>query len=226
MTQTLRTLARLACATAALAFTLLHPAAARAQGPAEDAEEHADEAARPDDGPEAFNTVQQARMKLSSAEREVARADKLDEKAKASKSASEQTKLREKAKESFESAISDYKEALKMDPKLVEAWVGIAGLMAKSAHFELAIETYDKALELAPDDVEAMIGKGHAELAAFKVNEAKASYEKIAAASAKAGHQFIADMRVWLDATRSRLGPEMADAVAQLDSWIKAREKS
>ena len=225
MTQTPVTLARIACATAALAFALIAPAAVHAQGPAQDAEEHASEAGQPDSGPDTLNTVQAARLQISAAVRDEARAEVFEQKAKAATSKSDQKKFGDKAKGAFDDAIGEYKAALKLDPRLVEAWVGMAGLMTRAARFDLAIQTYDKALAIAPDDVQALAGKGRAELAAFKVTEAKATYERIAATSAAAGHDFIHEMRAWLDATRPRLGPEMAQAIAQLDAWIAEREK-
>jgi len=212
------------CAATALLVAL--PGALRAQdGPAQTAVDNAFERASSDEGPSTLNSAQQARLKLSEAKRSYSQAEKYDQKAQAAKGDKDKQKYRDKAKEYFETAIADYKAALKLDPKLAEAWVGLAGLMVKSGHFDLAIQTYDKALELEPGNLDALAGKGHAELGGFKVADAQAIYEQIAAADKKAGRAFIADMRSWLEATRPRVGPEMADAVSQLDSWISEREK-
>ena len=66
--------------------------------------------------------------------------------------------------------------------------------------------------------------RGRAQLSGFRVADAKATYEAIAAADSKEAKEFLAEMRTWLQAQRSRLGPEMQDAIDELDRWIRERE--
>ena len=171
----------------------------------------------------ALNPAQQARMRLSGANRSVAQAEKFEEKQAAATDAKKKEELHGKAQKAYESAIQDYQAALKLDPKLVEAYVGLAQLMVKSGKFDQAIQVTERALEIDPASVKAMVAKGRAQLASFKVADAKATYDRIAAESAKAGKEFLAEIKTWLDAQRAKLGPEMAQAVTDLDNWIKER---
>jgi tetratricopeptide (TPR) repeat protein len=172
----------------------------------------------------ALNPAQQARMKLSSANRSVAQAEKLEAKQAAATDPKKRQELHEKAEKAYNSAIADYQAALKLDPKLVEGYVGLAQLMVKSGKIEQAIQVTEKALELDPGSIKALLARGRAQLAGFQVSEAKATYERLVAESAKAGKEFLAEIKGWLDAQRARLGPEMAEAVTELERWIGERE--
>lgn len=171
-----------------------------------------------------LNYKQQARMKLSSANRSVSLGEKYDAKAVAASEPKKQEELRAKAKKSYESAIADYREALSLDGKLVEAYVGLAELMIKAGKIEQSIQTLEVALNVDPKSLKALAAKGHAQLAGFKVEDAKATYERIAAESGRAAKGYLTDMRAWLDVQRAKLGPEMKQAVEDLDHWIHERE--
>lgn len=172
----------------------------------------------------ALNPAQQARMRVSAANRSIAQGEKLEAKAADAKDEKKRNELRDKAKKSFESAIGDYQAALRLDPKLAEAYVGLATLMVRSGRIDQALATVEQALQIEPGSVDALMAKGRAQLAGFKVNDAKATYDRLAADSAKNAKKYLGEMRSWLDATRAKLGPEMAEAVAELDRWIGERE--
>jgi len=208
----------------ALMLVIPAPRLVAQESPADAAEQEADQNAI-NTGPEGLNTAQQARMHLSGANRAVAVAEKFDKKAAAASAEADKKEYRDKAKASFEEAIREYQMAIKQDPKLVDAWVGLANLMIKSAHYDQAIATFDRALALDKKSTAALVGKGRAYLATFKINEAKAVYEELAVESAKAAKGYLAEFRAWLEAQRARLGPEMAQAVAELDAWLAEREK-
>lgn len=208
----------------ALAIVLVAPRTATAQdGPAATISDEAESNANPD-APDALNTAQQARMRLSGANRSAAQGEKLDAKVAATSDAAKKEEYRAKAKKAYESAIADYQAALKLDPKLVEAYVGLAELMIKSGKVDQAIQTTEKALEIDPQSIHALVTKGKAQLAGFKVSDAKATYDRLASDSSKAAKSFLVEMRAWLDAQRARLGPEMKAAIDELDAWIKERE--
>lgn len=206
--------------TAALAFAA--GAAVAQDGPANAAAAGA-VGADESDAPE-LNTAQQARMRLSSGNRSAAQAEKFDAKAAAEKDPKKQEELRAKAKKQFEAAIADYQQALKLDPKLVEAYVGLAEMMIKAGKFEESIQTLEAALRLDPQSLKALAARGRAQLKSFKVDDAKATYDRIAAESGKAAKSYLADMRAWLTEQRAKLGPEMKQAIEDLDRWIHERE--
>src|SRR6185436_18502973 len=99
---------------------------ARAQeGPAATMSDEAESNATAD-APDNLNKAQQARLQLSAGNRAAAQAEKLDAKAAATTDAKKQADLRAKAKKEFEDAIHDYQAAIKLDPKVPEAYVGLA----------------------------------------------------------------------------------------------------
>jgi tetratricopeptide (TPR) repeat protein len=171
-----------------------------------------------------FSEAQQARMSLSSANSSVAQAQKLEKKAGETTDAKKQEELRAKAKTSYESAIKSYRQAIEHDPRLVEAYVGLAEMMLLSGRIDLSIQTLEKALEIDPESLKALAARGRAQLETYKVEDAKATYDRIAAKSAKAAKSFLADMRSWLERQRAKLGPEMQQAVEDLDRWIREHE--
>ncbi len=204
---------------------LATPGALRAQdGPAQSAQDDADAAGAPNSGPSSLNTVQQARMKLAGAKRSVAHAEKFEAKSVAATDETEKKAEHDKAQAAYKDAIVAYQEAIKLDPRLIEAWNGFAALLIKGGRPDLAVKSYDHALAIAPKNADALSGKAHAELVAFKVADAEATYDQLTKVSRKAARRLISDMRVWLDAERPHLAPEMAQAAADLDAWISARE--
>lgn len=176
--------------------------------------------------PEGQNTAQRARMKLTEANRAHALFEKLDAQLAGETDPARQKEIREKAQKQLGAAAADYQAALKLDPKLIDAHVGLAELMVETGRLDQAIQTLDRALEIDPKSLRALEARGRAQLAGFRVAEAKACYERIATESAKAGKSFLAEMRRWLEAQRGKLGPEMKSAVEDLDRWIREREST
>ena len=58
-------------------------------------------------------------------------------------------------------ARADYEQALKIDPKYVPAYQGLARLYMAMHDTPLAIDTYQKALKIAPRDACSLVRVGH-----------------------------------------------------------------
>lgn len=175
--------------------------------------------------------AREARTRLTEAKRGVAQGEKLEKQETAAKNEADRSRLHEQVAKAYSGAIENFRGALRADPKLVEAWIGLAELMVRAGRFDQAVQTFDRALALEADSAEALAGKaraiagkGRTQLAGFKVSEAQATYETLAALDAAAARGFLAEMRTWLESIRPKLGPEMNDAVTSLDAWIRERE--
>lgn len=177
-----------------------------------------------------LNTSQQAYMKLLSGQRLQKQAEKYESKATAANSESKREKLLAKAKTAFEGAIRDYVTALRLDNTQYEAYVGLGVLFAKAGQHEQSLESFKQALELDPANVDALLGSARAQIASFKVEDAKATYGELGNLDEASAGVLLAEMRVWLDAQKSRLGPdaavEVGDAINDFDRWISDNEGS
>ncbi|MBM3238038.1 tetratricopeptide repeat protein [Candidatus Poribacteria bacterium] len=80
--------------------------------------------------------------------------------------------------EKFREALQHYQEALKYDPKLVEAYYNIGFLAVKAGQLDKAVECYNAVLELKPDMAEAhyLLGKIYAEQE--KYEQAEKEYQR------------------------------------------------
>jgi len=167
----------------------------------------------------------QARNHSSAGDRLVAQGEKLEKKVAGERDATRRDELTQRVRTSYESAIHEYTAALKLDPTLTSAYVGLGSLLTKAGRFDQAIATFDQALKESPGDEDALLGRGRAQLAGFKVLDAQATYDELAPRDSKKARQLLGEMRAWLEARRPKLGPDMAQAVADFDTWLGEREK-
>ena len=52
----------------------------------------------------------------------------------------------------FEAAIKILQEAVKAEPKFLDAWATIGGLFQEKKNYQLAIENYEKSIEINPQN--------------------------------------------------------------------------
>ena len=77
-----------------------------------------------------------------------------------------------------QTAFQRFNEALKMDPKMSDAFKGRGFVYYKLGKYKHAIKEYEKCLSLAPDDAEAYYERGNAYLAAGSKKRALEDYDK------------------------------------------------
>ncbi len=78
----------------------------------------------------------------------------------------------------FQEAYQRFNEALKIDPKLADAFKGRGFIYYRLGKYKHAIKEYDKCLSLAPDDSEGYYERGNAYLAAGSKKNALNDYNK------------------------------------------------
>ncbi len=76
------------------------------------------------------------------------------------------------------SDIAMYKEAVKVDPKNANAWIGLGNTLMDAGKFKDAIEAYGKALEIQPGNVNVRVDMGTCFRRAGKPDIAVAAYRK------------------------------------------------
>ena len=185
----------------------------------------ADSLTEPDmTAPEGVNSSQQALMDFNKAKRRLSQAEKWDDKAARASSEEERTKLQERGVDAREEALKLFIQSIQLDSSRVDAYVALGDLLLLSGKPQEALQVVEVALERHADSNELLVTRGRAHLGLFQVEEAKADYEDLALLSPEDAGELLGALRSWLEAQRSRLGPEAAKAVADLDRWISERE--
>jgi tetratricopeptide (TPR) repeat protein len=114
-----------------------------------------------------------------------------------------------------EEAQSAYREALRLDPSLADAWVNLGRLLHEAGDARSAAQHYRKAIELRPDDVIALFNLGVALTDLRMLREAVLAYRTALAADAA-----CADAHYNLAHLYERLG-DPAAALRHLRSYRK-----
>jgi tetratricopeptide (TPR) repeat protein len=78
----------------------------------------------------------------------------------------------------FDQAVADFTEAIKIDPKATEAYLGRAGLYSQKNDYDPAIEDYSQALRLDPKNEEAYTYRGGLYSQKGKYDEALADFNE------------------------------------------------
>jgi tetratricopeptide (TPR) repeat protein len=124
------------------------------------------------------------------------------------------TQLGRRTNASPEELAADFERALRLDPKSVEARVGLAEIRIQANRFEEALPHLTEALRIRPDDPSAHLGLGRALAGVGRDEEAVTALER---ASELAPH----DVQPWIDRARiavRRNRPD--DALAALDRAV------
>ncbi len=83
-------------------------------------------------------------------------------------------------KKNVTGALKEFEEAVKLDPKYVEAHLNIGAIGLSSRQYEKAEASFTQVLKLQPNNVDATIGLGVAYRGQKKVEEAEKMYKKAA----------------------------------------------
>ena len=83
-------------------------------------------------------------------------------------------------KEAYRKAIEHYTEAIKLNPRLIDAYCNRGAAYSNEGVYHLAIEDYNKAIELDPDDVEIYFNRGLAQTGNGAFDLAIEDYNKAA----------------------------------------------
>ena len=87
--------------------------------------------------------------------------------------------IEERTSTDIEPLIKNYREALKRDPSLIEARLGIADKLRTGRRAEEAAREYESYLKIKPDSVEANRGAGQVALELGKTDEAIPYFQKV-----------------------------------------------
>lgn len=170
------------------------------------------------DAPELSPQMQALRANGAGA-RHLERAAKLQAKAAAAKP-DKRSKLEAKVPKAYESAVEEFTEAARLDPKLAEAHAGLGTALARLGRHEEALAAFDRALALAPDEVETLVGRSESCLALDRVQQATAAYTHLEPRDPQRAAEVLAAIKSWAAAKRQQgdgVEPALLDS---LEEWI------
>lgn len=150
-----------------------------------------------------------------------------DKKAAAALDPGAGAKRREKARagaaEGYSGALVQLGEALRLDPRMHQAWNESGYCHSRLGRLTAAIEAYDAAIALKPGYPDAVANRAEAYLDLNRPDEAQRAYDELFASDRPLAERLLASMRAWLSARRvdpQGVGTADLDATA---AWITAR---
>jgi tetratricopeptide (TPR) repeat protein len=151
------------------------------------------------------------------------RALKADAQAMKEKKDSDRLKGEKKAREEYDKALKDFKQAADLNPKMPQAYNGIGFAYRKMGEYAKALEHYDRALELNPKFLDAIEYRGEAYLGLGRLDDAKQAYLALFAADRKQADALMKAMTEFV--AKKKVDPTGVDpaALAAFESWMTER---
>lgn len=169
------------------------------------------------------NVVQAATMAYAAGDRQLKRAHKLEEKL-AGLEGKKQTKAEANIAEAYESAASSFQEAIQLDPKMIEAYVGLGEAFRGSGKFAESMQVSSQGLKLEPDNDELFAGWGESILGLNMLGDATQLYAQLAETDPQRAEILMGLLKQWLTDRQADHAGVSDEAIARLEEWIEAQE--
>jgi tetratricopeptide (TPR) repeat protein len=134
--------------------------------------------------------------------------------------AGDQEKLAGKIEKLYNRAVAEFRTATQKNPRLHQAWSGLGYALRKSGDYTGSLMAYDTALALAPNYLEAIEYRAEAYLGLGRLDDAKASYQKLAAADREMAGKLLQAMQEWVAARRATPGGVDPGEVERFAAWL------
>jgi tetratricopeptide (TPR) repeat protein len=174
--------------------------------------------------PQPTSTEDQAKNAYNDGVRDVKKADKYQTSADEQTDAKKKDKALREAKEHYTSALAKFTQAVKLDPRMHEAWNYVGYTNRKLGEYDIALAAYERALALHPGYPEALEYRGEAFLALHRISDAQQAYLDLFASNRQLADKLLTAMKGWVTTQRtaSSGGPEKT-AVDAFDKWVQER---
>lgn len=130
----------------------------------------------------------------------------------------------DEARTLYSTALGKFQQAVRLDPKLHEAWNYLGYTHRKLGDYDEALEAYERALALRPGYPEAIEYRAEAYLALRRFADAQRSYLDLFASNRAAAERLLEAMKSWV-ATQQSAGTAPDAAVNDLDKWVQERSQ-
>jgi len=171
------------------------------------------------------NVVQSAVMSLSAGQRELKRAAKLEGRlGELEGKKLESTKAN--ISQAYENAIESFQDAIRSEPKMVEAYVGLSRALRAAGKFRDALVVSSQGLKLTPEDDDLFAGWAESIMELDMLGDATRAYSQLKAASPARAELLMQLMKDWLSQRRAQPGEISEADVDRLADWIAEQERT
>ncbi len=132
----------------------------------------------------------------------------------------------EEARSLYSIALGKFESAVRIDPKMHEAWNYVGYTHRRLGDYDEALQAYERALDLQPGYPEAIEYRAEAYLALKRVADAEQSYLDLFATHRDVAGKLLEAMKSWITAQRSAAttgAASDATAVNDLEKWVQER---
>jgi len=174
--------------------------------------------------PQMMSPEDQAKSAYNDGVRDVHKADKYQAAADEQTDAKKKDKALREAKEHYTSALARFTQAVKLDPRMHEAWNYVGYTNRKLGEYDIALAAYERALALHPGYPEALEYRGEAFLALHRISDAQQAYLDLFAANRDLAGKLLTAMKGWVTTQRTASsGGTDPSAIDAFDKWVQER---
>jgi tetratricopeptide (TPR) repeat protein len=174
--------------------------------------------------PQPTPSEDQAKSAYNDGVRDVHKADKYQTSADEQSDAKKKDKAQREAKEHYTAALNKFMQAVRLDPRMHEAWNYVGYTNRKLGEYQTALAAYERALVLHPGYPEALEYRGEAFLALHRISDAEQAYLDLFAANRQLADKLLTAMKGWVTTQRTaNSGGSDATAVDAFDKWVQER---
>ncbi|HEY6923890.1 MAG TPA: tetratricopeptide repeat protein [Steroidobacteraceae bacterium] len=174
--------------------------------------------------PQVTSTEDQAKSSYNDGVRDVRKADKYQAAADEQSDPKKKEKALREAREHYTSALGKFTQAVKLDPRMHEAWNYVGYTNRKLGEYDISLAAYERALALHPGYPEALEYRGEAFLALHRISDAQQAYLDLFSSNRQLADKLLAAMKGWVNTQRTAsAGSGDATAVDALDKWVQER---
>jgi tetratricopeptide (TPR) repeat protein len=167
------------------------------------------------------NTVQNAQFLYHQGKRDLKRADDLAAKAaETSDDPDKAAKLLDKSTQARESAVQQLTQALRQNPKLIDAYDALGMAYRSMGKFQEALQIHGIALNRDPDSLDNFRGWSQALLSLDMLGDATAAYTSYSEAGSPRAPILMEEIKKWLAAKQADPGELDPAHVQRMADWV------
>ncbi|HEY6124482.1 MAG TPA: tetratricopeptide repeat protein [Steroidobacteraceae bacterium] len=166
---------------------------------------------------------EKARNAYNAGVRLVQKADELSVDAAHQADERKKAKGRDKAQQTYTSAMKKFTSATELAPTDFQAWNYLGYTYRKLGQYDVALAAYDRSLKLQPNYANAIEYRGHAYLGLNRLDDAKAAYLALFAGNRKLAATLLAAMQEWVSDRRSNAAGIDGNTLESFASWVSER---
>lgn len=122
-------------------------------------------------------------------------------------------------------ALGKFQRAVRLDPKMHQAWNYLGYSHRKLGDYDDALEAYEQALALRPGYPEAIEYRAEAYLALKRFKDAEQAYLDLFGTHRAVADKLLEAMKSWTAAQHPATAGGDATAVSEFDKWVQERSQ-